>query len=147
MNARSLLTGRMITLADLVLPAILVLLAAAPALAIDADLDGVDDAVDNCPGVFNPDQMDDDADTIGDMCDPDADPDADGLPTYMDNCPLLSNPGQHDADMDGAGDLCDNCPNITNVDQADADNDGVGDACETVATTSTHWGALKAWYR
>ena len=141
MKAQSMLTGRMITLA------VLILLAAAPALAVDADLDGVDDAVDNCPGVFNPDQMDSDNDTIGDMCDPDGDPDMDGLPTNLDNCPFVSNPFQNDLDMDAAGDACDNCPNIANVDQADADNDGVGDACETVATSTTHWGALKAWYR
>ncbi len=36
--------------------------------AADADLDGVDDAVDNCP-VFNPDQLDTDDDGLGDACD------------------------------------------------------------------------------
>ena len=141
MNATSLMKSRAITLAALLL------LAAAPAMAIDADLDGVDDAVDNCPGVYNPDQMDSDADMIGDMCDPDGDPDMDGLPTNLDNCPFVSNPFQNDLDMDAVGDACDNCPTIVNMDQADSDNDGTGDACETVATSTTRWGALKVWYR
>ncbi|MBK9776567.1 MAG: thrombospondin type 3 repeat-containing protein [bacterium] len=71
----------------------------------------------------------------------------DGLPTNLDNCPFVSNPFQNDLDMDAVGDACDNCPTIVNMDQADSDNDGTGDACETVATSTTRWGALKAWYR
>ncbi len=35
----------------------------------DADGDGIPDAADNCPGVFNPDQADGDGDGIGDACD------------------------------------------------------------------------------
>lgn len=127
--------------------ALLVLLCATAAWAADLDLDGVDDAVDNCPTVFNPDQADTDQDGIGDMCDPDADPDMDGLPNNIDNCPFVANASQTDLDADGAGDACDNCPNIPNVDQADANNNGIGDACETVATSTANWGALKAWYR
>jgi hypothetical protein len=38
------------------------------ALAADADLDGVDDAVDNCRWVANADQADADMDGIGDVC-------------------------------------------------------------------------------
>jgi hypothetical protein len=117
------------------------------AWAADTDLDGVDDAIDNCPSVFNPTQADADADGIGDQCDPDADPDADGLPNSMDNCPNVSNPSQSDYDGDGAGDTCDNCPLIANVDQADVDHDGIGDACEGVSTTGSTWGSLKSWYR
>jgi len=100
----------------------------------DRDGDGVSDAVDDCPALFNPDQADDDGDGVGDACD---------------NCPSAANPDQADADRDGAGDLCDvcpfdsaddadqdgvcgdadNCPDLFNPDQADANGDGVGDAC------------------
>jgi WD40 repeat protein len=38
--------------------------------APDRDRDGVPDADDNCPDVANPDQRDQDGDTIGDACDP-----------------------------------------------------------------------------
>ena len=38
--------------------------------AIDADFDGIPDAVDNCPTTPNPNQADADGDTIGDACDP-----------------------------------------------------------------------------
>ena len=41
----------------------------------DADLDGVPDFADNCPGVANPDQTDTDADNEGDACDTDDDGD------------------------------------------------------------------------
>ncbi len=43
----------------------------APALAqqLDADADGVADAVDNCPDAWNPDQHDDDGDGTGEACD------------------------------------------------------------------------------
>lgn len=37
----------------------------------DGDGDGVCDAIDNCPGDFNPDQADLDGDLLGDACDPD----------------------------------------------------------------------------
>lgn len=37
----------------------------------DTDADGVPDASDNCPLIFNPSQLDNDGDSIGDCCDPD----------------------------------------------------------------------------
>ncbi|MCP3980720.1 MAG: hypothetical protein GY716_15570 [bacterium] len=37
---------------------------------IDTDADGILDACDNCPLVFNPEQTDTDADGLGDACDP-----------------------------------------------------------------------------
>ena len=37
--------------------------------SIDSDSDGIADAVDNCPGVYNPDQADNDTDGYGDACD------------------------------------------------------------------------------
>jgi hypothetical protein len=36
----------------------------------DQDGDGVPDSIDNCPTVYNPDQMDSDQDGVGDACDP-----------------------------------------------------------------------------
>ncbi|MFN3218506.1 MAG: calcium-binding protein [Acidimicrobiales bacterium] len=40
----------------------------------DADVDGVADDVDNCPGVANPTQSDLDRDGVGDACDPETEP-------------------------------------------------------------------------
>jgi hypothetical protein len=57
----------------------------------DADADGVEDPLDNCPALANAGQSDGDADAIGDACD---------------NCPAAFNPYQDDADGDGAGNVC-----------------------------------------
>jgi cytosine/adenosine deaminase-related metal-dependent hydrolase len=93
----------------------------------DKDGDGVPDAQDNCPDVFNPvrpvdgaAQADADGDGIGDACDrcpldatnacspPSAnDIDGDGVPNGVDNCPEVANPGQEDDDKDGKGNACD----------------------------------------
>jgi len=75
----------------------------------DPDLDNVCDPSDNCPTTWNPDQADQDADGIGDVCDDDLD--GDGTPNTSDNCPLQANPDQADGDHDGVGDVCDVCPN------------------------------------
>ena len=93
----------------------------------DSDGDGIGDACDNCPLVYNPYQEDADYDMVGDACDSCTDTDHDGF----------GNPGY-------AANTCpdDNCPYVYNPDQADADNDGIGDICDfgtltfdTVATT------------
>jgi len=46
---------------------------AQPILETDQDGDGVDDPLDNCPAVPNPDQSDSDGNGVGDNCDPWAD--------------------------------------------------------------------------
>jgi hypothetical protein len=50
---------------------ILVIVAPAVAQAEDADLDAIEDALDNCPSGYNPAQADADANGFGDLCDPD----------------------------------------------------------------------------
>ncbi len=115
----------------------------------DADDDGVDDAVDNCPVVANADQADLDGDNIGDVCDDDrdgdgvanandafpddpsetADSDGDGIGDNADAFP--NDPDESsDADADGVGDNTDNCPSVENADQADLDGDDIGDVCD-----------------
>ena len=101
----------------------------------DSDGDGIDDAADNCPTVFNPIrpvddgvQPDFDLDGLGDACDEcplDADHalcrgfdpndfDLDGIANGSDICPYAPDPGQEDGDTDGKGDACDPCPAFSN---------------------------------
>ncbi len=95
--------------------------------AADLDGDGMSNAADNCPTVFNPvrpmdtgAQPDADSDALGDACDP---------------CPLTANtsctvPDPDDHDGDGVLNWLDNCSAISNANQADLDGDDKGDACD-----------------
>lgn len=99
----------------------------------DQDGDGIADADDNCPSLFNPirpvdqgEQPNSDQDGLGDACDPCpfepdvtecsgiGDRDGDGEPDEDDNCVTTPNPDQADEDGDGHGDACDPCPSDSN---------------------------------
>lgn len=55
---------------------------------VDLDVDTIPDGVDNCVGLFNPDQADADGDGIGDVCDDaDDDRDRDAIPNDADPFP------------------------------------------------------------
>ncbi len=133
-----------------------------PELSTDTDGDGVVDAFDNCPTIYNIDQADADGDGVGDACDNSTgdgavDTDLDGVADFEDNCSTISNVEQTDTDGDGLGDTCDefptggsvddtdgdgventtdNCSTISNVEQTDTDGDGVGDACDNCSIIS-----------
>jgi len=100
----------------------------------------VQNRVDNCPRIYNPDQSKTIPGLNGNACDYDSD--KDGVEDGRDNCPATFNPDQKDTDANTLGDACDsdidgdkiannvdNCPAVINADQKDADHDGVGDAC------------------
>ena len=101
--------------------------------ALDVDADLVDYSEDNCPATPNPEQLDDDADFVGNACDTCMDTDADGYgdPGYLtntcapDNCPAVANAEQGNFDGDGLGDACD----------PDDDNDGVPDESDACRNT------------
>ena len=91
----------------------------------DGDLDGIGNDVDNCPGKANVDQVDNDDDGIGDVCD--EDDDGDGVIDEEDNCPNVVNPGQ-EVNAEGEGSACL---------FIDLDNDGVSDNLENLNCLNT----------
>ena len=105
----------------------------------DSDNDGICDATDNCPDTANPDQLDENANGVGDLCENGCAFEAgtacdDGDPCtindeYDANCNCIGSIS--DTDGDGICDVEDNCPDMANPDQTDADNNGIGDACDS----------------
>lgn len=79
--------------------------------APDADNDGVNDYLDNCPNNANAGQEDWNNDGLGDAC--------------------------QDSDGDTVLDNIDNCIEAPNTDQADCNADGIGDACTDFTLDTT----------
>ena len=84
----------------------------------DGDSDGVPDLVDNCRGLFNPNQVDTDENGTGDLCNDFEDLDGDEWADLLDNSPGVFNPGQEDRDRDGVGDVSDPFPDDPRTEQA-----------------------------
>ena len=104
----------------------------------DKDGDGVPDAADNCPTIFNAVRPMDTNDLPITASSPQPDTDSDGLGDACDPCPLAAGtcvqPKADDRDSDGVSNNEDNCPETANPTQDDTDKDGIGDACELATT-------------
>lgn len=103
---------------------------------MDPDQDGVGLLQDNCRGVGNPGQTDQDGDGIGDACDSDID--GDGFPNDRDCNPY--DPSLNDDDMDEDG-VCDeyDCDQLNPELHTDIDGDGVCDKLHWPAQDSYGW--------
>ncbi len=109
-------------------------------IVVDADADGIEDSVDNCPTVSNSDQINTDNDTLGNACDDDDD--GDGVIDSEDAFPLdstettdtdsdgIGNNADTDDDGDGVIDSEDAFP-LDNTETTDTDSDGIGNNADT----------------
>jgi len=105
----------------------------------DNDTDGIPNLHDNCPFVFNPDQINTDGIADGgDACD--ADDDNDGVLDVDDAYPLISVGSLTDTDSDGAPNDCDSvCLSTGMTADLDDDNDGVLDEEDAFPTDPSEW--------
>lgn len=117
-----------------------------PGICLDPEADGVCSATDNCPRVFNPEQLDADGDGFGDACDECPDDAGKNLPGIC-GCGVADT----DTDGDGIANCTDQCPGTAAgvlVDAAgcpvepeppqplpDADGDGVSDDADACPDT------------
>lgn len=93
----------------------------------DSDNDGIPDSSDNCPDDANPQQENNDSDSLGDVCDPDDD--NDGL-SDIDEGSYGTNPFLSDTDGDNLGDNLEVTTHLTDPTLADTDSDGLDDGDE-----------------
>ncbi|HEU4400496.1 MAG TPA: thrombospondin type 3 repeat-containing protein [Candidatus Polarisedimenticolia bacterium] len=101
----------------------------------DLDFDGVVNALDNCPDVFNPLQSRTGGGAKGDACGGSGDRDGDGIQDRVDNCVRTYNPSQLDSDGDKLGDACEgDCQNPRAVPFASGNCERTN---STVCTTDT----------
>jgi hypothetical protein len=95
----------------------------------DSDADGINDSLDNCIYVYNPDQADMDHDGLGDVCDNDID--GDGL-LNSDEAMIGTDPLMFDSDQDGIDDSVEVCYCGRGMyAPCDLDGDGSIDALDT----------------
>lgn len=111
-------------------------------LGADRDLDGIDDACDDCIGKSI--GVDSGGNGIDDGCETCAaatgiDVDGDGLDDACDPCTLGPD---HDEDLDGVADGCDNCPAQSNADQRTTGGAVLGEACERGGLRSSRFDPL-----
>jgi len=99
--------------------------------ADDLDADGSPDVTDNCLGVFNPSQRDEDDDGRGDLCDA-----CIGFP----DCPGgMATCTQPDVDDDGVGDACDRTATLATTVMLKYGVDGGGPSADWVRSGGS-WG-------
>ena len=123
----------------------------------DLDSDGIGDSYDNCPGFANPDQLDTDGDSLGNLCDLDDDNDnwLDETEITCGSDPIDIDSFPRDNDSDGQADCidtdddndgwlddqelsCNSDPNDPNVTPLDTDLDGISN-CEDKDDDNDGW--------